>query len=96
MIKIEICYGLPDMQFLEALHLPRGITAIKAIMSSSLLEKFPDISLSNIGIYSKKVNLNHILEDGDRIEIYRPLLMTPNEARLLRKKKVSVQGIQKS
>jgi uncharacterized protein len=85
-IEIEICYALPDKQFLQAFTVPRGYTVIKAIIASGLLEKFPDIQLkNNIGIFSKKVSLTYILEEGDRIELYRPLLLTPNQTRLLRK-----------
>lgn len=85
MIKIEIGYALPVKQFLHSLFVSEGCTVVKAIMVSGLLEQFPDLQLNNnVGIFSKKVPLNHILKEGDRIEIYRPLLLSPNEARLLR------------
>jgi uncharacterized protein len=85
-IEVEICYALPDEQFLQAFSVSRGYTVIKAIIASGLLERFPEIQLkNNIGIFSKKVSLTHILEEGDRIEIYRPLLLTPNQARLRRR-----------
>lgn len=37
-----------------------------------------------IGIWGKQVTLEHIINSGDRIEIYLPLKLTPNEIRLRR------------
>lgn len=92
MIKIEVCYALEKEQWLIPLEVPQGSTVIRAIMASGILEKYPDVELSNVGIFSKKVSLNHQVKLGDRIEIYRPLALTPNEARLLRAKRSKVNN----
>jgi len=34
-----------------------------------------------VGIFGKRVDLDHRLAEGDRVEIYRPLAMDPKEAR---------------
>jgi uncharacterized protein len=87
MMQIEVCYVSPDEQFLQGLSVSGGCTVIEAIMASGLLNRFPNLQLTNnVGIYSKKVPLNQIVEAGDRIEVYRALQLTPNEARLLRAK----------
>jgi putative ubiquitin-RnfH superfamily antitoxin RatB of RatAB toxin-antitoxin module len=39
-----------------------------------------------LGIFSKRVSLDHVMADGDRLEIYRPLLIDPKDARRLRHK----------
>lgn len=49
----------------------------------------------NLGIFSKRVNLDHVISDGDRLEIYRPLIIDPKEARRLRYKHKQKQQQQK-
>ncbi len=69
-----------------ALELPEAATAIDAIRASGLLERFPelDVSVQAIGVWGRPCALDARLRDGDRVEIYRPLAMDPNEARRLR------------
>ncbi len=69
-----------------AIALPEAATAIDAIRASGLLERFPelDVSVQAIGIWGRACALDAPLRDGDRVEIYRPLAMDPNEARRLR------------
>ena len=76
-------YALPKEQFLVQLSLPLGSTAREAVEQSGLLAKFPQIDLETltVGIFSRRVSLDHVLVAGDRVEIYRPLLMSPSEAR---------------
>jgi|688.fasta_scaffold606619_3 putative ubiquitin-RnfH superfamily antitoxin RatB of RatAB toxin-antitoxin module len=93
LIDVEICYALPAEQCLVAVRLPKGSTVIKAIMASGLLERFPELKLVQVGIFSKKVGLSCIVQAGDRVEIYRPLTLTPNQARLLRAKKQNKKSL---
>jgi len=78
-----VVYALPKQQFLVQLSLPLGSTAREAVEQSGLLVKFPQINLETltVGIFSRVVGLDHVLVAGDRVEIYRPLLMSPGEAR---------------
>jgi uncharacterized protein len=86
-IKVEVCYALADEQCLVSVLIPAGSSVIRAIMASGILEKFPDLALSNnIGIFSEKVPLHQVLKEGDRVEFYRLLAKTPNQLRLLRAK----------
>ena len=43
--------------------------------------RYPHLDLDNlkIGIFMKLVKLDHVLADGDRVEIYRPLMGNPKE-----------------
>ncbi len=61
-------------------------TAHDAIRSSGLAERFPeiDVEASAIGIWGRACGPDALLKDGDRVELYRPLAMDPNEARRLR------------
>jgi len=54
-----------------------------AILQSGILQQFTEIDLreNKVGIYSRPAKLTDQLKDGDRIEIYRPLLADPKEIR---------------
>jgi len=82
-INIEVAYALPDKQWLIPLQVSFGTTVERAIKRSGILLQCPEIDLRQcvVGIFSKKVPLHSIVRDGDRIEIYRKLLMDPKEAR---------------
>ena len=89
MPKIEVGYALLERQFLKSLDVKLGASVSEAIALSGVLEEFPEINLdlNPVGIYSKKVTLDSVVKDGDRIEIYRALRVSPKEARRLRAKK---------
>ena len=82
-IRIEVVYATVDRQELVALKLELGTTVAEAIERSGLADKFPDFELDSacVGIFSRKVSLERVLRDGDRVEVYRPLLVDPKEAR---------------
>jgi hypothetical protein len=82
-MKVEVAYARPDVQVILALELAEGSTAEFAIRQSGILERFPEIDLdqNRIGIFSKPCKLEQILRAGDRVEIYRPLIADPKEAR---------------
>lgn len=85
----EVCFASETDQKLIEVTVPKGSTVIRTIMASGILDMFPELELNgNIGIFSKKVNLNEIVQEGDRVEIYRPLKQSPNQARLRRAKKI--------
>ncbi|TVO62310.1 RnfH family protein [Spiribacter vilamensis] len=86
MITVEVAYALPSDQRLISLDLPSGATAREAIQQSGLLAEFPglDPAESGIGIFSQPVDLDTALNDGDRVEIYRPLQIDPKAQRRAR------------
>lgn len=88
MINVEIIYATPTQQWKQTITLTDRSTVEQAIRASKLLDDFPDIelSLTPIGIFSKKVSLSSLLKSGDRIEIYRPLKLDPKQARRVRAK----------
>ena len=87
-INIEVAYATPDEQVIKAINVDAGTTAELAITQSGLLVKFPAINLddSKIGIFGKVIKKETALKDGDRIEIYRPLIADPKEIRRQRAK----------
>ena len=82
-INIELIYPTPDKQRLINISVPLETTVLQAIDRSKILTKYPEIDLdkNKIGIFSKIVKLTEVLREGDRIEIYRPLIADPKEAR---------------
>ncbi|MCP4008702.1 MAG: RnfH family protein [Proteobacteria bacterium] len=90
---VEVVYCLPEKQSCVVLQVVEGCTAGAAIKRSALLDKF-ELKLEGkysapIGIFGKQVTPDSLLKPGDRVEIYRPLLLSPTEARRLRAKTLS-------
>lgn len=86
-IAIEVCYANDGAQFLRALQVPLGTTLEQAIALSGVLQEVPGLDLSGLetGIYAKKKPLDTILRAHDRVELYRPLIADPKNARRRRK-----------
>jgi len=82
-IRIEVVYAKPGEQVLEQLQVPADRTVESVIRQSGILERFPEIDLktNKVGVFGKAAALTAKLNDGDRIEIYRPLIADPKEAR---------------
>lgn len=85
-MSVEVVYATPARQRAKIVTLPRGSIVEGAIRASGLLEEFPEIDLTvnQVGIYGTVVTLDSVIEDGARIEIYRPLIADPKEARRMR------------
>ncbi|GAB4182405.1 MAG: RnfH family protein [Rhodocyclaceae bacterium] len=88
-ISVEVVYALPEKQEIVRLNLVAGTTAGQAIVASGLLERYPEIDLdrNRIGIYGKLESADTVLADRDRVEIYRPLIADPKQARRRRAEK---------
>ncbi|HGH3374931.1 TPA: RnfH family protein [Kluyvera cryocrescens] len=88
-IAVEVAYALPQKQYLQRVTLDEGATVEQAIQASGLLTLRDDIDLSKnkVGIYSRPAKLQDVVNDGDRVEIYRPLIADPKELRRQRAEK---------
>ena len=88
-IRVEIAYARPDIQTLLEIRVRPDSTIATAITTSGILDRHPEIILTdeNVGIFGRCANLRHPVKEGDRIEIYRPLLMDPLAARRARAQK---------
>lgn len=86
LINVEVAYALAEKQSILALQVPEGTTALDAARQSGITEKFEGIDLENakLGIFAKVVSPGQVLRDGDRVEIYRPLIADPKEVRKAR------------
>lgn len=86
MISITVCYATPEKQVQIVLSVEESCTVALAIKRSNILAQFPEIKLASVvvGIFGQRVKLDSNIQNGDRIEIYRSLLIDPKEARRLR------------
>lgn len=96
LITVEVAYALPHQQRIIALLVEPGTTALAAAERSGIVKIFPEIDLANakMGIFGQTLGTkglgaarDHILQSGDRVEIYRPLTADPKDARRKRAEK---------
>lgn len=89
LLHVQVCYAKTDRQLLHDLSVPEGTTLHDAIRQSGVLAAMPEIDLATcrVGVYGKLKALDTILQEGDRVEIYRPLIADPKESRRRRAQK---------
>ena len=94
MIRVEVVYATAEQQTLIALDVPAGTTALAAAEASGIAQNVDglDLAHSALGVFGKVVAdpQLRVLEEGDRVEIYRPLLADPKEVRRLRAEKAAL------
>lgn len=80
-MKVSVVYALPDEQVWLSVDVDHTATVLSAIQVSNILDMFPNINLDKqkVGIFSKVVKLDSELKEGDRVEIYRPLIWQPDD-----------------
>lgn len=88
-IHAEVVYALPERAHIIRLKVRTGTTIKQAIMDSGILQRCPDIDLdrNRVGIFGKLKDLDAVIKEGDRVEIYRDLKVDPKEARRKRVEK---------
>lgn len=89
-LTVEVVYANPEHQELITLRLASGATAAQAIEQSGILQRFPEIDADSaaLGVFGKICAPDRLLQDGDRVEIYRPLYADPKDLRRQRAAKV--------
>ena len=95
MVRVAIaCSPSAGRAFEMTLALPAPATALDAIRASGLFERHPELGLGEplIGIWGRACAPGTLLAEGDRVEVYRPLTMDPNEARRLRARNLRAAG----
>ncbi len=88
-IPIAVGYGISDPDCLIEFRVPVSTTLRDAIILSGILDRFPgiDLATAKTGIFGQLAPLEKVLKSHDRVEIYRPLLVNPREARRQRARK---------
>jgi len=82
-ITVEVAYARPDEQLILEVELAAGSTLLQAIEQSGILERFPEIdpAAMKVGIFGKLKKQDQVIQPGDRVEIYRPLIADPKQVR---------------
>lgn len=93
-MRVEVAYARPDEQVIIPLDVDGDTTVARTIERSGILERFPEIDLNRnkVGVFGKLTRLDDTLREGDRVEIYRPLIADPKQARRERAKKDKPAG----
>ncbi len=90
-IVVEVAYALPERQAIISVKVAPGATAYEAVVESGIAEQFPQIDLESatMGIWGKAIKdpKTQVLQAGERVEIYRPLLIDPKVLRANRAEK---------
>lgn len=93
MINISVAYALPDRQIVVPLQVPAGTHALRAVELSGIQSQLPEVDVlaMPMGVFSVLLDgraspapADYLVEEGDRIELYRPLTIDPKQARLKR------------
>ena len=89
-IRVQVVCAEAGRQTVLKLELEAGCTAGEALLRSGVLALHPDINASgcSIGIFGQEVTRDHCLQDGDRVEVLRPLMEDPRE----RRRRLAIQG----
>jgi uncharacterized protein len=82
-ITVTVVYALPDRATEIEVELAAGATVADAVERSGLAARHPeaDIARRPVGVFGKRVDRRTTVADGDRVEVYRPLLADPKDAR---------------
>ncbi len=83
LITVECVYACKNDQYLIALQLKPEVSIEEVVEASGVLFHYPELTLEtlNVGIFGQKKALTDLVHQGDRVEIYRPLMIDPMEAR---------------
>jgi len=78
-MQVGIAYAGAERQLWLSLEVPEGSTLLDALEHSGVLQRFPEIDLNRqkVGIYGKIAKLDAPLNEGDRVEVYRPITADP-------------------
>ncbi|WP_370280351.1 RnfH family protein [Pontibacterium sp.] len=95
MIRVEVAYALPHDQKIIALQVEEDCSVYDAVIRSGIVEAYPEIDPDSIpmGIFGKAIRdpKETILQEGQRVELYRPLIADPKEARAKRAAKMKAK-----
>ncbi|MFT6429684.1 MAG: putative ubiquitin-RnfH superfamily antitoxin RatB of RatAB toxin-antitoxin module [Halopseudomonas sp.] len=95
---VEVAYALPHKQKILSLSVSEGATVRQAVIQSGIDTHFPEVDVQTcaVGVFGKAVTKpeERVLNSGERIEIYRPLIADPKEIRKQRavKSKAAKEG----
>ncbi|HVE90240.1 MAG TPA: RnfH family protein [Burkholderiaceae bacterium] len=84
-LRITVAYCAPGVEDLTTVRVANGATVRDAIEAAQIYTRQPELKeLADTGIWGRRCSLDEVLAEGDRVEIYRPLIIDPKEGRRVR------------
>lgn len=92
-ISVEVAYATPEKQVIVPLRVVQGCTMYEAAKLANLEAEFPEVDVDTMpmGVFGKadKKPKDRVLQEGDRVEVYRPLIADPKASRKKRAEKAA-------
>lgn len=85
-IEVTVVFALPDKQIQISVVCRCGTRLFEALEISEINEHLKGYDNLEYGVYGFRQALDYQLHNGDRVEIYRQLILSPTETRRLRAK----------
>ena len=84
-LSVDVAYSGPEGQLLVSLTLPEGATLADAVAASGIVSRL-DLFEAALGyaIFGQRARSDTPVRSGDRVELLRPLVADPKEARRAR------------
>ena len=81
-VTVAVCVGPREVRE-WALELPAGSTVRSALQACGMTRPGPssEAVTLDVGVWGRAVGPDHLLQAGDRVELYRPLQVDPKVAR---------------
>jgi putative ubiquitin-RnfH superfamily antitoxin RatB of RatAB toxin-antitoxin module len=85
-INVSLVFATEQKQWIYEAQVARGTSAQELIESSGFMTQVEalvelKLELLDVGVFAQKVALDYLLQESDRLEIYRPLTADPKEVR---------------
>ncbi|MEQ1136151.1 RnfH family protein [Acinetobacter seifertii] len=79
--QVWVAFAAPEQQFLISIPFVEGMSALQAVQASGLLNQVELPEPLQLGVFGVKVEADTALHAGDRVEVYRPLIINPKDIR---------------
>ena len=88
-LRVEVVHALPGRTLRRLVEVAPGTTVAEALQASGIAAELPGVALHSmpVGCFGRRVEATAPVSDGDRLELYRPLLVDPREARRRRRRR---------
>lgn len=85
-MAVEVILAEPSSARRAEISYVEGVTVAMALEAAAELPIFKGLELWTlaVGVYGEEVKSDHLLRDGDRVELYRPLQADPKDSRRMR------------
>ncbi|HEX4943959.1 MAG TPA: RnfH family protein [Usitatibacteraceae bacterium] len=87
-MRILVVVALPEGQEVLAVDLEEGASIAQALAAACLAERHPGLALDRVGVWGRRREPGHVLREGDRVEVYRPLRA---DAKAMRRERAGVK-----